>query len=68
MSSAGRRYLAETGRLLAAAADEGSDAVAAAAGLVARAVAAGGLVHAFGTGHSHLLAEKRSTAPVGWRR
>ena len=68
MSSAGRRYLAETGRLLAAAADEGWDAVAAAAGLVARAVAAGGLVHAFGTGHSHLLAEELFYRAVGWRR
>jgi uncharacterized phosphosugar-binding protein len=33
-------------------------AIEAAAAQIARTVAAGGLVHAFGTGHSHLLAEE----------
>ena len=56
--SAGRRYLAEAGRLvdrLAAAEWPNLDAAAA---LVADALAAGGDIHAFGTGHSHMLAEE----------
>lgn len=55
---AGRRYLAGVARLLDEVATTGWDAIEAAAGLVARTVTAGGLVHAFGTGHSHLLAEE----------
>lgn len=58
MGTAGQRYLAEVGRLLAAVGDEGWAAIEAAAALVARTVAAGGLVHVFGTGHSHLFAEE----------
>jgi len=56
--SAGRRYLAEAGRLvdrLAAAEWSNLDA---AATLVADALARGGEIHAFGTGHSHMLAEE----------
>jgi uncharacterized phosphosugar-binding protein len=56
--SAGRRYLAEAGRLvdrLAAAEWPNLDA---AATLVADALARGGEIHAFGTGHSHMLAEE----------
>lgn len=38
--------------------DSGWEAVRRAAGLVADTVAAGGLIHVFGTGHSHLMAEE----------
>jgi hypothetical protein len=55
---AGRRYLAAAeavvGRLLAVEWPH----IDAAAGLVADALAAGGAIHAFGSGHSHLLAEE----------
>lgn len=58
MSSAGQRFLAEADRLLRAAAESQGDAVTRAASLVADALATGGLLHTFGTGHSHLLAEE----------
>lgn len=58
MSSAGHSYLDETVRLLTKVRDEQNSAIHEAADLVARAVSAGGLVHLFGTGHSHLLAEE----------
>lgn len=50
------RYLAHTARLLARLADEQGDAIGEAAELVARTLRADGLVHVFGSGHSHLLA------------
>lgn len=55
---AGRRYLAGVVRLLHEVSTDGWEPIARAAALVARTVAAGGLIHAFGTGHSHLLAEE----------
>ncbi len=58
MGSAGQRYLAEADRLLRAAADSQAGAITRAAVLVADALASGGLLHTFGTGHSHLLAEE----------
>ncbi len=58
MGSAGQRYLGEADRLLRVAADSQRAAITRAAGLVADALAAGGLLHTFGTGHSHLLAEE----------
>ena len=56
--SAGRRYLAEASRLVDRLADEEWATIARAADLVADALAGGGDVHAFGTGHSHMLAEE----------
>ena len=58
MSSASHSYLDETVRLLTKVRDEQGSAIHDAAELVARAVSADGLVHVFGTGHSHLLAEE----------
>jgi uncharacterized phosphosugar-binding protein len=56
--SAGRRYLAVAAGLVARLASEEWDRIDAAAALVADALAAGGHIHAFGTGHSHVLAEE----------
>jgi uncharacterized phosphosugar-binding protein len=58
VSSTGRTYLDEVIALLTEVRDEQWPAVERAARLVAEAVATGGLVHVFGTGHSHLLAEE----------
>jgi uncharacterized phosphosugar-binding protein len=58
MTSAGRRYLAEIAGLLAQVEADGWEQVSRAAALVAGTVEAGGLIHVFGTGHSHLLAEE----------
>ena len=52
------RYFAEIGRLLAAVRDTQSDAIDRAAAAVADALQRGGTVYAFGTGHSHMLAEE----------
>ena len=57
-ATAGRRYLAEAARLLDRLAGDEWTALDAAAQLVADALAGGGTVHAFGTGHSHMLAEE----------
>jgi uncharacterized phosphosugar-binding protein len=57
-TTAGRRYLAEAARLVERLATEEWPPIDAAAALVADALAAGGSVHAFGTGHSHMLAEE----------
>ena len=57
-TTAGVRYLAEAERLVQRLAGEEWHAIDAAASLVADALAAGGTVHAFGTGHSHMLAEE----------
>ena len=56
--TAGRRYLAEASRLVERLAGDEWASLSAAAGLVADALARGGSVHAFGTGHSHMLAEE----------
>jgi uncharacterized phosphosugar-binding protein len=58
VSSAGRSYLDEVLRLLIEVRDDQWPAIQRAAALVADAVSAGGLIHVFGTGHSHLLAEE----------
>ncbi len=58
MSSAGHSYLDQTVSLLTKVRDEQGSAIHEAAVLIAHAVSAGGLVHLFGTGHSHLLAEE----------
>jgi uncharacterized phosphosugar-binding protein len=57
-SSAGRRYLAVAESLLARLAGEEWRSIEAAADLVVEALAGGGSIHAFGTGHSHMLAEE----------
>jgi uncharacterized phosphosugar-binding protein len=57
-TTAGRRYLTEASRLLGRLAGDEWASISAAAGLVADALARGGSVHAFGTGHSHMLAEE----------
>jgi uncharacterized phosphosugar-binding protein len=58
--SPGRRYLERVGELVARLATEEWPAIDAAADLVADAIAGGGALHAFGTGHSHMLAEELS--------
>jgi uncharacterized phosphosugar-binding protein len=57
-ATAGRRYLAEAARLVSRLADGEWARIAVAADLVADALAKGGDIHAFGTGHSHMLAEE----------
>ena len=57
-TTAGRRYLGEASRLLERLAGDEWANLSAAATLVADALARGGSVHAFGTGHSHMLAEE----------
>ncbi len=57
-TTAGRRYLAEASRLVERLATDEWASLSAAAALVADALARGGTVHAFGTGHSHMLAEE----------
>ncbi len=56
--SAGRRYLEVVGRLLERLVTDEWPNIRAGAELVADALADGRSVHAFGTGHSHLLAEE----------
>lgn len=58
VSSTGRSYLDEVISLLTEVRDDQWSSVERAAALVAETVATGGLVHVFGTGHSHLLAEE----------
>ena len=54
----GRRYLDRAGELVARLATDEWPAIDAAAALVADAISAGGTLHAFGSGHSHMLAEE----------
>lgn len=56
--SPGRRYLDRAQDLVARLGKDEWPAIEAAADLVADAIAAGGTIHAFGTGHSHMLAEE----------
>ena len=51
------RYLDRIGELIADVRGE-QDQVRAAAGMIADAIAANGLVHVFGSGHSHMMAEE----------
>ncbi len=57
-ASAGRRYLARAEELVARLATEGWPAIDAAAALIVEAIASGHAIHAFGSGHSHILAEE----------
>ncbi len=56
--TAGQRYLSGAVAILVGIADDQWPAIRTAAEMVAETVAGGGLVHAFGTGHSHMLAEE----------
>jgi uncharacterized phosphosugar-binding protein len=56
--SAGERYLAGAGRILEQIAADEWPSIRAAAETVADTIAGDGLVHVFGTGHSHMLAEE----------
>jgi len=56
--SAGRRYLATTSDLLQRLVDQEWPNIAAAAELVAAPLERNGTIHAFGSGHSHILAEE----------
>ena len=58
VSSAGRIYLDEVIALVTDVRDVQWPAIERAAEMVADTVQAGGLIHVFGTGHSHLLAEE----------
>ncbi len=55
---AGQRYLETVSGLVERLRDETWSDIAAAAELVATCLQSGGTVHAFGTGHSHMLAEE----------
>ena len=57
-ASAGRRYLAVANELVARLAGDEWPRIAAAADLLTEAIASGHMVHAFGSGHSHMLAEE----------
>ena len=56
--SAGRRYLGIAKELVARLATEEWPRIAAAADLLTETIASGHVVHAFGSGHSHMLAEE----------
>ncbi|HWL50488.1 MAG TPA: SIS domain-containing protein [Acidimicrobiia bacterium] len=56
--SAGERYLDRVGRILGEIAADEWSSIRAAAVTVAATIASDGLVHVFGTGHSHMLAEE----------
>lgn len=57
-ASAGQRYLHDAAELLARLGGPTWPAIEAGAILMADALESGGVVHAFGTGHSHMLAEE----------
>jgi uncharacterized phosphosugar-binding protein len=57
-ASAGRRYLELAGNLVERLRDGEWPSIDRAADLVAESLARGGTIHAFGTGHSHVLAEE----------
>lgn len=56
--SAVEEYFAAAARVLQRIADEQREAIRAGGRIVARTVAGGGVLHVFGAGHSHLLAEE----------
>ena len=56
--SAGHRYLDAASRLITRLSSDEWPHIAAAATLVAHAIETGGTIHAFGTGHSHMMAEE----------
>lgn len=51
-------YLTTLNKLLAELAETQAEAIAAAAAIIADCVAADGIVHVFGSGHSHMMAEE----------
>jgi uncharacterized phosphosugar-binding protein len=53
-----RRYFAELYRLLEKAERSQMDRIVQAGKVIAGAIAQGGTLHVFGTGHSHMLAEE----------
>lgn len=57
-ASPGRDYLSIAASLLQRLGDDRWSSIDAAADVVATSLAAGGTIHAFGTGHSHMLAEE----------
>ena len=57
-ASPGREYLERAAALVQRLLDDEWSAIDAAATAIATSLAAGGTVHAFGTGHSHMLAEE----------
>ena len=57
-SSAGQRYLHFAARTIESIIEYEWEAIKAAAGMVAGTVLGTGLIHVFGTGHSHMLAEE----------
>jgi uncharacterized phosphosugar-binding protein len=66
--SAGRRYLRTVAGLVARLDDAEWPNLDAAAGLIADAMAAGATIHAFGSGHSHMLAEELYYRAGGFAR
>lgn len=56
--TAGRRYLRTASELVGRLEEREWEHIEAAAEMLAGAIAAGGTLHAFGTGHSHMLAEE----------
>ena len=65
---AGRRYLLTASDLLARVETTGWASLDAAAALIADTMAAGGTIHAFGSGHSHILAEELYYRAGGFAR
>jgi len=55
---AGPQYLRYVSSLLAKVAEEQSSEISLSAAAIAATIAAGGIVHVFGTGHSHMIAEE----------
>jgi len=58
MSSASSRYVATLTGLVAELEATQGEAIAAAAGIIADCISADGIVHVFGSGHSHMMAEE----------
>ncbi len=58
LEPAGRRYLRTVTDLIARLLDQEWPRIAAAADLMTDAIASGHVIHAFGSGHSHMLAEE----------
>lgn len=62
------RYFAEIQRLLNKVLETQNQAIEQAITATANALQQGGTVYAFGTGHSHMLAEELFTEPAVWLR